>query len=354
MVLPNWVGDAVMATPALRAIRKHFADAKITHVGKAGPLEVLDGAGLRDAVLEDLSARKPRILNFIRQAGRVRRGRFDLAILFPNSFRSALVCRLGKVERLAGYNRDGRGWLLDEKFSPPGDEAGRARTVAAIDYYSALAEMLGAPVGSSRMSLAVSEGDALAAAKLMERAGIDPSRPVVMLNPGGSFGPSKLWPAERYAALANMLAQRRGAQVIINAAPGEAGTASSVVEAMARPPALNMARQANSLSLLKALLARCSLLVTNDTGARHIAAALGTDMVTIFGSTDPQRTAIDYPRERIARADVPCSPCQKKACPFPPGPRFHQCMTAITVQTVFDAACELLDSAPAGLREAVT
>lgn len=346
VVLPSWVGDAVMATPALRAIREHFPAAKITHIGRAGPLEVLDGGSLRDDAVTDLSATRPRAVNMLKQIARVRKGRYDLAILLPNSFRSALLCRLGKVKRLVGYDRDGRGWMLDEKLSPARDADGRIETVAAIDYYNALAAGVGAPPTDRRMSLSVSQPSATAAETLFNRAGIDRSGPVVMLNPGGSFGPSKLWPAERFAALADMLIDRRGAEIIINAAPGERAIAGEVAGAMRHRPAANLAEIDNSLSLLKGIVQLCSLLVTNDTGARHIAAALGTDVVTIFGSTDPRLTVIDCPRERIVRTDVPCSPCQKKKCPNPPGPRFHQCMRAVTTEMVLAAACELLDSAP--------
>jgi heptosyltransferase-2 len=350
--LPSWVGDAVMATPALRAIRAHFAGSTIVHVGRAGPLEVLDGAGLRDATVEDVSHKRPRLGNMLRTARLIRRHRCALGVLLPNSFRSALLAKLGRVPRLAGYSRDGRGWLLNDRLDPPRDRRGRLAVVPAIDYYNALAALVGAPVESSRMSLSVSPEAAAAADDLLRRAGVGASGPVVMLNPGGSFGPSKLWPAERYAALADMLVCRAGARIIVNAAPGEGAIAASVAAAMSAPPDLDMSLQANSISLVKALMARCRVLVTNDTGARHVAAALGVGVVTVFGSTDPARTVIDYPRERAVWADVPCRPCQRKTCPKPPGEEFHQCMRAVTVERVFAAASELLDAPADGEEDA--
>lgn len=344
IVLPNWVGDVVMATPALEALRRHFAGARFTHMAPPAALDVLSG-GEHDGRIEDRSRRRPRFLNFPRQVRTLRREEFSLGVLFPNSFHSALLCRLGGVKVLAGYDRDGRGWMLRHKLSAPRDEAGELAPVPTVEYYNRLARMLGAEATSRRMSLPVRPEDDAAAESLLAEAGVDRRRPVVMLNPGGSFGPSKLWAADRYAELADRLGERRGAQILLNAAPSERAIAAAVARAMATAPAINFAERANSIGLLKGLLRRCDLLITNDTGARHVAAALGVGVVTIFGSTDPTWARIDYPRERIVKVDVPCGPCQKKRCPLPPGEANHQCMKAVTVEMVLTAAEELLAEA---------
>jgi heptosyltransferase-2 len=256
--------------------------------------------------------------------------------------------------RIAGYARDGRGWLLSDKLPPPRDSRGRLAVTPAIRYYAALAERLGAKCADLRMSLPLADADAAAAGEELRRAGArdrqspdwrpgqDSSRPLVMLNPGASFGTSKLWAADRFARLADALIERRGAQVIVNAAPAEKAIAAAVVRGMKHKPLLHFADRDNSLGLLKGLLARTRLLVTNDTGARHVGAAMGTAVVTIFGSTDPEWTRIDYPREQIVRAAVDCSPCQRKFCRLPEGLEYHKCMTAITVEMVLAAAEELL------------
>ena len=194
------------------------------------------------------------------------------------------------------------------------------------------------------MELAVADSDAAAADAMLTDAGYDADRPLIMLNPGAGYGPSKLYPADRFAVVADALAGERGAQIVINAGPGERDVAEAVASAMTQPPLLNLARMANSLGWVKALCARCDVMITNDTGARHIAAALGADVVTIFGATGPERTVINYSRERIVRVDVPCGPCQKKDCPLPAGPEFHKCMTRIAPEVVVAAAEELLDS----------
>jgi len=340
VVLPNPVGDVVMATPALAALRRRFAAAHITMLGRAPALAVLAGTHLADAVLPE---RRP----WWRTAVALRRRRFDLAVLLPNSFRSALTAWAGGARRIVGTDRGGRGWMLSHPLAPPRDERGRLRAVPQIDTYNALAERAGAPAPDRKMTLGVAPADATAAEALLVEAGVEAARPIVMLNPGAAYGPSKRWPPERFAAVADALIERRDAQIVINAAPTERDIAAAVEVWMRHDPAVNFARCDNTLGLLKALLARTRLLITNDTGARHLGVALGADVVTIFGSTDPERTRLDAPRERIVRVDVPCGPCQKKECPLPAGPERHQCMTAISVAQVLAEAEELLDAPPA-------
>jgi heptosyltransferase-2 len=248
------------------------------------------------------------------------------------------------VGRIAGYARDGRGWLLNDRLQPQRDAAGSFVPTPAVEYYLALARHLGADASDASMELAVEPSFAQAADELLRAAGLQAGEPAVMLNPGAAFGPSKMWNSERYAALADELIDRHKAQIIINAAPGEATIARQVAGDMRHRPLVNMADHPNSLGLVKALLRRIDLLVTNDTGARHVAAALGRDVVTIFGSTDPAWSQIGFARERMVRVAVPCSPCQKRMCPQTPGPRYQQCMMAVTVEMALAAAEELLAS----------
>ncbi|MHC4561352.1 MAG: lipopolysaccharide heptosyltransferase II [Planctomycetota bacterium] len=342
--VPNWVGDAVMATPALLAIRTRFADARITLLGREIALDVLEGAGLADDTIDSAVAGKG-AGRITRLASILRERRFDLAILLPGSFRSAMVMWLAKVPRRVGYRRDGRGRLLTDRLAVP-RKGGRRAVYPAVDYYADLAEALGATVDDRQMRLGVTDGGEARAEKTLAAVNFDPSRPLVMFNPGGSYGPSKLWPAERYAAVADSLMHNRSAQIIINAAPGEGPIAQAVQTAMHEAPLINLAHYVNSLSLLKSLLARTDVLVTNDTGARHIGAAMGCGVVTLFGSTDPNWTIINYSRERIIQADVPCAPCQKKTCPNPLGKTYHQCMQEIDPAEVLTAVESLLGGRP--------
>jgi len=339
--LPNWIGDAVMATPALRGLRRRFGGARITFIGRPGPLKVLEGTDFADEQITDTWPRSG-LVGLLRMTGRLRREKFTLAVLLPNSFRSALLAWLGRIGRRLGYSRQGRSWMLTDALPPPREEDGRLRVYPALDYYIDLVESMGVSVEDRRMELAFTDEGERAAEEMLVEAGCDAGRPLVMLNPGGAFGPSKRWPAERYAVVADELAGRHDAQIIINAAPNEKSVAAEVADCMGTQPLINFADYDNSLPLLKSLMRRCRLLVTNDTGARHIAAALGVGVVTIFGSTAPAWTTIDHPGERIIRNDVPCAPCQKKRCRQPAGSAYHQCMLSVSVEQVLAAAEDLL------------
>jgi heptosyltransferase-2 len=325
-----------MATPAIAALREACPRAKLILLGRPGPLATVGDGDFCDETI----AIQRGFGETIRTARAIRRaGPIDLAVLLPNSFRSAVTARLGGARRVVGYRRDGRSWLLSDGPTPPRTQDGSLRVYPARQYYIDLAEYLGAAVTNRQLCLAF---DSSLAEALLREVDFDSGRPLVMLNPGGAFGPSKLWPTQRYADLADRLIDAHDAQIILNAAPGEQPLAAAVAEAMTGPVLLDFSRRDNSIPLLKSLLARCDLLVTNDTGARHIGLACGAAVVTLFGSTDPAWTTLDAPRERLVCTTVDCAPCQQKHCPLPPGPRFHQCMTSIGVDTVYDAAAELL------------
>ena len=345
VILPNWVGDVVMATPALRALRSKFAHSRFTIVGKQVALDTLAALPVADNSVPDLSRHGPVPTGLIDLTAALRAGRHDIAVILPNSFRSALVAKLAGIRRLVGYRRDGRGWMLTDWLNPLRDEHGHLIPISAIDYYIDLVALLGATPDSRQMQLLVSPDDALAAEQLLAEAGAEAGRPLVMLNPGASFGVSKMWDPARYAALADMLIERRDVQIIINAAPNEREIALEVARKMRHPTLMNFGFRDNTIAMLKALLRRCDVLITNDTGTRHVGAALGTGVVTLFGSTDPAWAEIGYRRERIVRLDLPCSPCQQKLCTQPPGPLYHQCLGRIAPEMVLPAVEELLELA---------
>jgi heptosyltransferase II len=347
--LPNWVGDVVMATPVLRTLRKKKPDAKITFFGKPVALALLDSTTWCDSQIADSSRSGVReIFHTIKQ---IRGIRPDVALLFPNSFRSAVLARIANGKRRIGYNRDGRGFLLTDRLKPqlrPEDSmgAGKYLPVPMLKYYSALLQSLEISCDDRQMELPVREEDHRTGVELLTECRYDPTRPLVMLNPGAAFGTSKLWGAEKYAQLADKLIERYNAQIILNAAPNdnERAILAKLMKKMQSKPLINFAQRDNTLGLLKGLMLHCQMLVTNDTGARHIAAAMGIGIVTIFGSTDPVWAQIDYHPEQIVRVDVPCSPCQQKICPLPQGKDHHMCMAGISVDTVLEAAEKILDS----------
>ena len=341
--LPNWVGDVVMATPTLRALRMSCPDTRITYFGRSAALDTLSGTDWADGIIEATPKVRSRTLGQLQLVGALRSGRFDLAVLLTNSFRTALLAKLAGIGRIVGYDRDARRFLLTDRILPPRDDSGRLVPISAVDYYAELAGIFGVEVPDREMYLSVTDADEQVAEELFERAGIDPARPVVMLNPGASGGTSKIWGPDRFAQTADILIETRGAQIVINTAPSEKHIAADVAGRMEGAPVINFADRDNTLGLLKSMLSRTDLLVTNDTGARHIAVAVGSAVVTVFGSTDPLWARINCPRERIVSVDVDCGPCGRKLCNQIPGPMYHHCMGKVTAEMVAEAAEQLLD-----------
>jgi len=314
VVAPSWVGDAVMATCALRLLRDALPGWYIGALVRPGVDQVLAGLPLLDELHTD---RPEGVLGPKRVAARLRPRRYAAALLLANSFSSALVVRVAGVPLRLGYDRDGRRPLLTHRLHAPKRPDGSWQAVPAVAYYlhaaRALVGVVGggaidplAPIGpipaDARMELAVTHADQAQAAATLERAGVDPERPYAVLNPGGN-NPAKRWPPDRYARLADWLADHYGLPCVVNAAPAEADLARGVRDA-ARTAPPSLADSGGTLGSLKAVLRGAALLVTNDTGPRHIAAALGTPVVTLFGPTDHRWTTIPAPAgEELVLAD---------------------------------------------------
>lgn len=338
--VPNWIGDVVMATPALAAIRRNFAESRIVHLMRPYVSEVLRGCDFSDDELYwpgrsgGGDARMATgMLDLVR---RIRAERFDLAVLLTNSFRSAAIVRLAKIPRRAGYARDGRGWLLNETLDPPRAD-GKLTPIPALDYYNKLAKKVGCDDVGSRMVLAAdAQESAGIEARLGELAG---RRPLVVLNPGANYGSAKCWPAEKYAALSDRLVRECGATVVASLSPKEREIGDRI-EAAAQAPIRIFVDL--GIGLLRALIKRCDLLVTNDTGPRHFAPAFDVAVVTVFGSSDPAWTITRFDKERIVKLNLDCQPCMERTCPL----KHHACMRDLSVEAVFDAAREMLPQAP--------
>jgi len=332
---PNWVGDVVMATPALRALRHQFPDAHLALACKPYVQPILDGCPW----LDELIVSPGRGLGeFGRLVRRLRRERFDLAMILPNSFRTALEAWLGGARRRVGYARPGRRrkWLLTDPIAPPLDARGRFVPQPMVDYYLKLCAHVGCTDLSPREELFITPECQARADALLAKYGVASDARVLGINPGGAFGSSKVWMADRFAAVADALADRHGFRVLLFGSPNERPILEQVAAAMAHEPILTVPGEMD-LDVLKPLVARCSLLVTNDTGARHFAVAFGVPLVCVMGSTSPAYTHCNLERQAIVRVDVDCGPCQKKACV-----QDHRCMTQITPAMVTAAAEDML------------
>ncbi len=327
---PNWVGDVVMATPAFRAVREGLPQARITLVIRRGVEPIVRGAPWFDeTIVYDPDGRwAPR--EFFRCVGALRAGEHDLGLLLPNSFSSALMFRLARVRRRVGYRRDCRSLLLTDAIERPSED-GRFKPTYMVDYYLVLCERAGIPPAGRAMELPFTDADAERAEGILTRAGIVPGGPLFLLHPGAGYGPSKRWPNERFARLAELLHEEYGAQMALVAGPVEASNAAAI-RAASRVQIADLTNCGIDLHLLKCVVARSSLLVTTDSGPRHYGVALGVPTVCVMGPTHPDYSTSALPNDVVVRLDVECGPCQLKECP-----RDHRCMDEISAEAVLDA-----------------
>jgi heptosyltransferase-2 len=271
-------------------------------------------------------------------AWRLRRARIDLAVLFPNSFRSALTARLGGCRQRIGYARSGRSLLLTDALPPLRDAAGWLKPSPVIDAYNRLAERAGCRRPGYRMELFTTPADEARADEVWQRTGLARFGEVVCLNPGAAFGAAKHWPAEHFGELARTLAGERGCGVLVLCGPSERGICRSIVYRAGHPAVRGLADFPLSLGLTKACVRRADLLVTTDSGPRHVAAAFGRPVVTLFGPTHIAWTETYQPDAIHLQKAVPCGPCQQRVCPE----GHHRCMRELLPAEVFAAARRLL------------
>ena len=338
VMAPTWVGDVVMATPAFRALRERFDGARIMVAVSRNARPVLDDAPWFDEVVE-VTPQDKGIAGTFRLGARLRRGRFDLGVLFTNSFRTGLVMRLAHVRHIVGYTRELRGFLLTDSLRPR-RENGQLVPAPMVDYYLELCRLVGCDVSNRRLELFYREEVARELDEFSRRHGIDWTRRVVVMSPGASFGWSKCWPVEHFARTAEMLCEEKDVQVVVMCAPAERPLAKSVAE-QARCEVTSLHEEPAGLDLLKVLIDRAALLITNDTGPRHYAAAFDTPVVTVFGPTEPKWSDTRFGKERIVRVETECAPCQLKYCPVD-----HRCMRWVKPGMVVEAARELMDEFP--------
>jgi heptosyltransferase II len=315
---PNWVGDVVLSLPAVRDVRRNFPGARVTVLARPWV------ADLYRAVPEVDDVRESR--GFAKDVDMLR-GAFDLGVLLPNSFGAALTLWRAGVPERWGYATDGRGPLLTRAVPVSHDVRGRSQ----VYYYRWMLAGLGLHVSGAPDASLRCPGDW--SQRAAEQLGGD--GPWLGLNPGAFYGTAKRWLPERYAAVADVVANRTGAKVAIVGGPSERGLGEAVA-GMMRTPARLLSGE-TTLPELVGVLSRLRALVTNDSGPMHLASALGVPVVAVFGSTDWRETAPAQGRARVVREDVHCAPCMLRECPID-----HRCMLRVGVDRVAEAALEML------------
>ena len=330
---PNWVGDVVMATPALRALRRTYVNTQIVVEARPHLRELLEPLASVDRFLPDpgrgLAALRRRVRG-------LREERFDWAVLLPDSQRSALGPFLARVPRRVGCARDPlRRVLLTESLPPPSAD-GRRVPISMIERYLRVARHLGCDDAGDALEVPVTDDARAALAGRLAAAGIGADQPLCLAVVGASYGSSKLWPPEHFAAACEAIAAELELHPVLAPGPGEEAVAAEVVAGMGAPAAV-LTDPVLTLGQLAALCQRAALVVTNDTGPRQIAVALGIPTVVVMGPTDPRHTDHHLERQRVLRELVECSPCGLKHCPID-----HRCMTRLEPRRVVNAARELL------------
>lgn len=328
---PNWVGDIVMATPVFECLRRSLPRTRLIGVLKASMHGIVKDGPWFHALVDA----NDKSLAGVRQMRRELRALApEAAVLLTNSLRSAVTLRLCGIPRLYGYRRDGRGLLLAGGPSP----ARKGTPIPTGQYYLEICRWLGLEVPRNpKPTLFIGDELRRRGESILTRFGVGERDFVVGVTPGASFGSSKCWPAEYFAELAELVQKRFGAKIILFSGPGEDEIRRAILE-QTKANVLD-ARSANvDLEVLKPLVQRCNLFITNDTGPRHYAVAFDVPIVVLMGSTDPRYTDANTERTIVVRKDLDCSPCHKKICP-----RQHECMQEIKPAEVLAAAVRLLD-----------
>jgi heptosyltransferase II len=323
---PNWLGDAVMALPALGAVRAALPETRIAIAAlpSVAPLFEEQTAAAPDELM---------LITTSSEVGVLAGGRFDAAILLPNSFRAAWVARKAGIPERWGYRGNFRSWLLSRPVARPGGH------VHQSTYYADLVRGVGIDVTESLPRVSVVPQTKTRAKALLAQHGVDDATSIVGFAPGAAGGHAKRWPPERVAdVIARLSATRRATCVLVGAA-GDRDAAREIESSL--PPdarVVNLIGRTD-LRLLAGVLARCDAFVSNDSGAMHLAAALGVPVVAIFGPTDDRVTAPPGGHD-VLMHDVFCRPCMLRDCPID-----HRCMTGITADTVFTAVSARLERA---------
>ncbi len=334
----NWIGDAVMTLPAIAAIRSLFPDAQLDVLARTWSSPVYKHCEYTDNVIEfERTKGLPALGVISRVAKKIRGNGYKLAIVLPNSFESALIFKMAGIPKTYGYNTDFRSVILSKAIKVPGDKGTRHE----IFYYLNLVEKVFGKKSKEYFSapepvLSVPENEKNRARGLLEKNGWNGKTRLLGLNPGAAFGPAKCWPAEKYQELAGALIETfPDSTIVVFGTEKERKTGEKICTPLGKR-AINLCGK-TSLEEAIGTISILDLMVSNDSGLMHVAAACQVPLVALFGSTNPVTTGPFSRQARVIRHELPCSPCLSRECP-----RDFICMLGITVSEVLDACQEMV------------
>jgi heptosyltransferase-2 len=323
---PNWIGDGIMCLPAIRACKHYFPDEHLAVAAKRYLADIFLNIPEIDEIIP-----LPDRWTGLPGAAALRNKHFARGVLFTNSFSSALLFRLAGIRSLAGYARDGRGWLLMDRVPPTAEPAHHQF------YYLNIIEHLSGQRSRRDFpaALAVSAAEKGWAQGFLQEQGIAPERPLLAISPTAAYGSAKAWPPDRFREIIRRWGEAHpGAAVLLLGSPSEQQRIAAIAAGLPGS-ILNLAGRLD-LRRSIAVLSRCRLFIGNDSGMMHIAAALAVPLVAVFGPTEPGRTAPLAARFRLLHHGADCAPCRRRECPTD-----HRCMTAVGVHEVLEAAMKL-------------
>jgi len=331
----NWVGDALLTTPALASLKENFPESHLSVLARKWVTAVYEEHPAVDEVMVfDVEDMHKGWSGFLRLAKEIHNKRFDLAVLFQHAFGAALLAWLARIPERLGYDTDARGFLLNRAVRHRPED----KKIHEVMSYQGLIARSGLKVNHSAPVFHLSsEVEQWASDKLTEW-NLNGSF-LLGIAPGASYGPAKQWPQEKFARAARIILEKTPGTVLIFGGQGEAGVTKSVKDLL-KFPAHDLAGK-TGLAEVAALIKRCHLFLTNDSGLMHVGAAVGTPLVAVFGSTNPVTTSPYAKNARVIRHPVDCAPCLKRVCTQPS----HLCMEQVTSEEVAAAGFELLEQA---------
>ena len=328
----NWIGDAIMSTPAVRSVRKNFPHAFISILAKPWVAPVFEASPYIDEVIiYDGNGHHKGFPGKLRLAKKLRTFHFDAAILLQNAIEAAMIMFFAGIPVRIGFNTDGRTLLLTHSVRCTKEIKSRHQT----QYYPEILTGTGLSTDGFGLDLFIDKKFQFQANDLLTKHRLNPDGRMIGINPGATYGTAKRWFPERFAELCNRIGNLDDFQFVIFGGPGDESLGEEIQRQITWP-CISLCGQ-TSLQEAMALIQKCCLFITNDSGLMHVAAALDVPQIAIFGSTDPITTSPASPYSHMVRVPTPCSPCLKPDCPTD-----HRCMKAITVDMVADFADILL------------